>query len=113
MVSFTYPSNLLLYHHFTNLLTTFLIKIQIYAYFIPLIVILISVLTNITLILNLRFLTNHKISLSELPGPNSVSFSEFITIHNQVGIFICPVPPGWSNLYHWFYGWYLECQYSV
>ena len=71
MVSFTYPSNLLLYHHFTNRLTIILIQILSYAYFIPLIVILISVLTNITLILILGFLNNHKISLSELPGPNS------------------------------------------
>ena len=71
MVSFTYPSNLLLYNHFTNLLTIIVIQILIFAYFIPLIVILISVLTNITLILILGFLTNHKISLSELQGPTS------------------------------------------
>ena len=63
MVSFTYPSYLLLYHHFTNLLTIILIQILNHAYFIALIVILIDS--------DFGFLTNHKISLSELPGPNS------------------------------------------
>ena len=63
MVSFTYTSNFLLYHHITNLLTIILIQILIYAYFIPLIVILIDY--------DFGFLTNHKITLSELPGPNS------------------------------------------